>query len=55
VPITAAGMRTSKLIKGARLAVVKDGPHCITWTHAEEVNRELVEFLGKGKGSSQAA
>jgi pimeloyl-ACP methyl ester carboxylesterase len=24
---------------------VKDGPHCIIWTHAEEVNRELVDFL----------
>lgn len=27
------------------LLVVKGGPHCITWTHAEEVNRELVDFL----------
>jgi pimeloyl-ACP methyl ester carboxylesterase len=50
VPIGAAGLRTAKLIKGARLAVVKDGPHCITWTHAEEVNRELVNFLGEGAG-----
>ena len=48
LPITASGARTAKLIKGARLLVVKDGPHCITWTHAEEVNRELVTFLGEG-------
>lgn len=48
LPITASGLRTAKLIKGARLSVVKDGPHCITWTHAEEVNSELVNFLGKG-------
>jgi non-heme chloroperoxidase len=47
LPIGAAGARTAKLIKGARLVVVKDGPHCITWTHAEEVNAELVNFLGK--------
>jgi len=47
LPITASGLRTAKLIKGARLSVVKDGPHCITWTHAEEVNAELVNFLGK--------
>jgi non-heme chloroperoxidase len=46
VPIGAAGLRTAKLIKGSRLVTVKDGPHCITWTHAEEVNRELVNFLG---------
>jgi non-heme chloroperoxidase len=48
VPINASGLRTAKLIKGARLLVVKDGPHAITWTHADEVNRELVSFLGKG-------
>jgi non-heme chloroperoxidase len=47
LPITAAGQRTAKLIKGARLVVVKDGPHCITWTHADEVNAELLSFLGK--------
>ncbi len=50
VPISAAGQRTAKLVKGARLLVVKDGPHCITWTHADEVNRELVNFLGEGTG-----
>jgi non-heme chloroperoxidase len=46
LPIAASGLRTAKLIKEARLLVVKDGPHCITWTHADEVNRELVNFLG---------
>ncbi len=48
VPITASGLRTAKLIKGARLVVVKDGPHCITWTHADEVNHALAKFLGEG-------
>ena len=47
LPIAASGIRTAKLIKGARLVVVKDGPHCITWTHAEEVNSELTKFLGQ--------
>ena len=47
VPITAAGARSAKMIKGARLHVVKGGPHCITWTHAEEVNTELLSFLGE--------
>jgi non-heme chloroperoxidase len=47
VPISAAGARTAKLIKGARLVPIKDGPHAVNWTHAEEVNRELVDFLGK--------
>jgi non-heme chloroperoxidase len=48
LPIGASGNRTAKLIKDARLLVVNDGPHCITWTHADEVNRELVSFLGEG-------
>src|SRR5580700_11049236 len=47
LPITASGLRTAKQIKGARLSVVKDGPHCITWTHSEIVNPELVAFLGE--------
>jgi non-heme chloroperoxidase len=47
VPISAAGQRTAKLIKGARLVTIKDGPHNIGWTHAEEVNAELVTFLPK--------
>jgi non-heme chloroperoxidase len=55
VPIAASGHRTAKLIKGARLFVVKDGPHCITWTHAEQVNDGLLEFLGKEKRSTRAA
>jgi non-heme chloroperoxidase len=55
LPISASGLRTAKLIKGARLLVIKDGPHCITWTHAEQVNPELLEFLGKDQRSSQAA
>jgi non-heme chloroperoxidase len=55
LPITASGLRTAKLIKGARSLVVKDGPHCITWTHAEEVNPELVSFLGEGIASRSAS
>lgn len=47
VPIGAAGQRTAKLINGALLRVIKGGPHCITWTHAEEVNTELLSFLGR--------
>jgi len=27
--------------------VVQGGPHCITWTHAEEVNRELLHFMAE--------
>jgi pimeloyl-ACP methyl ester carboxylesterase len=48
VPIDSAGRRTAKMIPGARLLVVEGGPHAVNWTHAAELNRELVEFLGKG-------
>ena len=53
LPITATGLRTAKFIKGARQVVVKDGPHCIPWTHAEEVNAELLSFLGRKTGHLQ--
>jgi non-heme chloroperoxidase len=54
LPIGATGLRTAKLIQGARLSVMKDGPHCIIWTHADEVNRELLNFLGEGIGLGEA-
>jgi non-heme chloroperoxidase len=55
VPLSASGQRTANLICGARLHVVTGGPHCITWTHAEEVNRELVSFLGEATGKRTAS
>jgi non-heme chloroperoxidase len=55
VPFTAAGQRTANLVKGARLVTIKDGPHNIAWTHAEEVNAALVEFLGASKRSQKEA
>jgi len=54
VPLASAGQRTAKMVKGARLSVIKGGPHCITWTHAEEVTAELVGFLGEQQKSEAA-
>jgi len=45
VPLSASGEKTSKLVEEARLVVVKDGPHCISWTHADEVNSAILDFL----------
>jgi len=53
LPITATGLRTAKLTKGARQLIVKDGPHCIPWTHAEEVNAGLLSFLGEKANTLQ--
>jgi non-heme chloroperoxidase len=55
LPITASGARTGNLIKGSRLVVIKGGPHCITWTHSDEVNPELVNFLGEGAKRATSA
>lgn len=55
VPIKASGERTAKLVKDARLVAIKDGPHAVSWTHAEEVNVELVNFLGKGAAKRAAS
>jgi non-heme chloroperoxidase len=55
VPIAASGQRTAKLVAGARLVVVKDGPHAINWTHADDVNPELVNFLGKSVAKQAAS
>ena len=49
LPIAATGKRTQELVKGSKLVVVEGGPHGLTWTHAEKVNRALLNFLGKGK------
>ncbi|HEY5895547.1 MAG TPA: alpha/beta hydrolase [Chthoniobacterales bacterium] len=46
VPISVSGEPTHALVKHSRLVVIKDAPHGLTWTHAEEVNRELLSFLG---------
>ena len=45
LPIEVTGKATQAAIKGSRLVTVKGGPHGLNWTHADEVNRELVSFL----------
>ena len=45
VPIGAAAMMSSKLVKGARLKVYEGGPHGLTDTHKEQLNAELLAFI----------
>jgi non-heme chloroperoxidase len=45
LPIDATGRRLPALVKGARLIEVEAGPHNIGWTHPEDVNRALLDFL----------
>lgn len=55
LPIDATGRRTQEAVKGSRLVVVEGGPHGLIWTHADEVNRELVAFLGEKAQKTRAA
>jgi non-heme chloroperoxidase len=47
LPIASTAIPLSKMIKGSRLAVIKGGPHGIPWTHWEELNSELLNFLAQ--------
>ncbi len=46
VPVAATATRLKAAIKSAKLVLIKDAPHGLIWTHADEVNRALLEFLG---------
>jgi pimeloyl-ACP methyl ester carboxylesterase len=45
LPIESTGRRLEKMIPGTRLHVIKDAPHGLIWTHAQEVNQHLLNFL----------
>jgi non-heme chloroperoxidase len=45
VPIGAAAMHSSKIVKNARLKVYKGAPHGMCTTLKHEVNADLLSFL----------
>jgi len=45
LPPDATSRRQAKMLKNVKLVELKDGPHGVLWTHAEQINRELVKFL----------
>jgi non-heme chloroperoxidase len=49
VPFMISGRRTAEIVKGSRLLTVEGAPHGLIWTHSEQVNRELLDFLGQTK------
>lgn len=53
-PIAATGLRTHALIKDSRLVVLEGAPHGLLWTHADDVNKALVAFLGQGSQARAA-
>ncbi|MDT4960555.1 MAG: non-heme chloroperoxidase [Pseudonocardiales bacterium] len=46
LPYEATGRRLPALLKNARSTVIAGGPHAIIWTHADEVNQALLDFIG---------
>jgi pimeloyl-ACP methyl ester carboxylesterase len=46
VPLENSGKRMPGLMKNCQLAVIPGGPHGLNWTHAELLNKRLLEFLG---------
>jgi pimeloyl-ACP methyl ester carboxylesterase len=45
LPLDKTGKRLPGLIKDLQLVVVEGGPHAIAWTHADQVNTALLDFL----------
>lgn len=45
LPFESTAKRLPELIKGSRLVVIPNGPHAINWTHADQVNLVLLDFL----------
>ena len=46
LPAAATAARLPDLMRDVRLIMVEGGPHNIAWTHAYEVNKALLEFIG---------
>ena len=45
LPYDKTGARLPGLIKDMRLVTIEGGPHAIAWTHADQVNQALLDFL----------
>jgi non-heme chloroperoxidase len=45
LPLDKTGQRLPALIKDVQLIVVEGGPHAIPWTHADQVNTALLDFI----------
>jgi non-heme chloroperoxidase len=46
LPYEATGSRLPALLRNTRSTVITGGPHAIIWTHADEVNQALLDFIG---------
>ena len=54
LPIQATGSRTHELIRDSRYVELDGLPHGCLWTHADEVNRVLLDFLVEERAGQPA-
>jgi non-heme chloroperoxidase len=54
LPYDATAKRLPGLIADIDLIAVEGGPHNIGWTHPEEVNKALLDFLGRDGSAREA-
>ena len=47
LPIDATGRRFAKVLPSATYVEIEGAPHGMLWTHADEVNEVLLDFLGR--------
>jgi non-heme chloroperoxidase len=45
LPYAKTGERLKTMIRDVKVVAIKDGPHGIPWTHADQVNEALLNFL----------
>jgi pimeloyl-ACP methyl ester carboxylesterase len=46
LPIEATSARTHEMVNDSQYVVIQGAPHGCLWTHADKVNRALLQFLG---------
>ncbi|MFJ8576867.1 alpha/beta fold hydrolase [Micromonospora sp. NPDC093277] len=46
LPYPATGQRLAHMLPNAKLITLKGAPHGTPWTHADEVNQAIMEFIG---------
>jgi fermentation-respiration switch protein FrsA (DUF1100 family) len=52
LPFPATGKRLHEAVAGSRLVVLAGAPHGIPWTHADAINRALLDFLGEDRSAA---
>jgi non-heme chloroperoxidase len=52
LPFAVTGQRLHPMLPGSKLVTLQGAPHGIPWTHANEVNRAVMEFVARAPAMS---